>query len=164
MSRRPVLHTLPETETFIQELIMLKVDDLFPEKPNESRTHKHSPKWQRLRRNLINLPRNLRRHRAQRSFENRRRNLERMNTPYPLPRCEGKFRFTRRRDATRSADSYMDEVCMTFDPMVPYYCSHHLKWHTGHDSRFPKERRPEYHAKCVERERIRKRIWKSNGP
>ena len=134
---------------------MPKIDDLFPGEPEQNSTPRHRRKHQRRPQKLIASSRNAKRHRPQRSFGGGYFNLKRRKKSHPLQRCDGKFQFPRKREATRSADSYMEKVCMTIDPMVPYYCSHHGKWHIGHDSRFPQTLRAEYQAECVKRARVR---------
>ena len=134
---------------------MLKMNDLFQEEQYEIRTPKPRRNCPGLRRNVIHAPRDHRRHRPQRNFDAGRRNLGAQNTPYLFSRCERKLKFINQRDAAKSADCYMDGVCMTFDPMVPYHCRIHSKWHIGHDTRFPKERRVAYHEKCASRNRDR---------
>jgi hypothetical protein len=134
---------------------MPKLDNLFPGEPEQNNTPRHPRKHQRRAGKLVASSRNARRHDPQRFFGCEYLNLKRRNKPYHLHRCDGKFQFERKREATRSADSYMDQVCLTIDPMVPYYCSHHGKWHIGHDSRFPQELRAEYQAESVKRARMR---------
>ena len=134
---------------------MHNIDDLFPTNKKETSTPKHRRKRQNSRRKQIASSRNARRHRPQRSFVTGHLNLKHRDKPHPLHRCDEKFQFKRKRDATSSADSYMDRVCMTFDPMAPYHCGHHSQWHIGHDTRFPREGRVAYHEKCVKRKRAR---------
>ena len=135
---------------------MPKINDLFQPDSNETRNSKNRHKRQNKRRKLIASSRSRRKHRSEGSFKKRSTAHRRQNKPYPLNRCDEKIHFEHKRDATKSADSYMERVSITFDPMVPYYCSHHSMWHTGHDTRFPEAQRAGYRAKCVERERIRK--------
>ena len=135
---------------------MPKLDYLLPDEFNEPGKHRKIHQRQNKRRKLIASTRSGRNHRSRGSFKNGMTAHWRGSKSYPIHRCDDKFHFEHKRDATRSADSYMDRIGITIDPMVPYYCRHHSKWHIGHDTRFPKARRAEYQAKCVERERIRK--------
>ena len=135
---------------------MPRIDILFPDEPEQNNTPRHRRKHRRRSRKLIASYRNARRHGPKQLFEGEYFHIKRRNKPYPLHRCDGKLQFERKREATKSADSYMDQVCLTIDPMVPYYCRHHVRWHIGHDSRFPQELRVEYQAKSAKRSRMRK--------
>lgn len=50
-------------------------------------------------------------------------------------KCKNKFRFKIWNDAQRFAESYKDEVTLSFNPMRPYWCDRHELWHIGHDIR-----------------------------
>ena len=50
-------------------------------------------------------------------------------------KCKNKFRFKIWNDAQRFAESYTEEVTLSFNPMRPYWCDKHELWHIGHDIR-----------------------------
>ena len=49
-------------------------------------------------------------------------------------KCRNKYRFKHYQEAFNFAKEYMEQVAMTFYPMVPYWCKRHDLWHIGHDS------------------------------
>jgi len=73
-------------------------------------------------------------------------------------KCDSKKQYVWLRDAIGAADGYMDRIAITRGPMMPYYCSRHSCWHTGHNSRASLETANTYSSHCVARERLRKEI------
>ena len=71
---------------------------------------------------------------------------------------DAKIRYEWLRDAIGAADSYMDRITLTTAPMMPYYCSRHSCWHTGHDRKAATGRALTYSRTCVARERLRREI------
>ena len=54
-------------------------------------------------------------------------------------KCKNKMSFKGYKEALELAEDYMDEVAMTFHPMVPYWCTRHNVWHIGHNSYIKRE-------------------------
>lgn len=50
-------------------------------------------------------------------------------------KCKNKYRFRIWNEAQRFAESYSEEVTLTFNPMRPYWCDKHELWHIGHNIR-----------------------------
>jgi hypothetical protein len=145
---------------------MPQIGTLFPGEPERNNTPRRLRKHHNRSKTQTASTRNVRRQSLQRMSGGERFNLKRNNKRSPHRRCDEKREFNQKRDARSSSDSYMYEICLTFDPMVPYYCSHHSKWHIGHDSRFPQDRRAEYHAECVKRvstQKLGRNFKKRNG-
>jgi len=137
---------------------MLKQDLLLPFESNATWKPKTRHFKQMKQSKRINLVRRYQRNREHgfqgTSFCNSRVHQHSFK-PMSGYKCDRKIDHENRRVAIEYSDSWMYKVCMTFGPMVPYYCGHHSAWHIGHDTKFPRDRRVEYHERCVERAQAR---------
>tara|TARA_Y100000296_G_C5165054_1_gene254065 strand:- start:1497 stop:1820 length:324 start_codon:yes stop_codon:yes gene_type:complete len=50
-------------------------------------------------------------------------------------KCKNKYRFKIWNEAQKFADTYRDDIALSFNPMRPYWCDKHELWHIGHDIR-----------------------------
>ena len=48
-------------------------------------------------------------------------------------KCTQKFKFKTFLEATAFANSYMEDIALTFNPMIAYYCNKHRCYHVGHN-------------------------------
>ena len=48
-------------------------------------------------------------------------------------KCKLKFKFKTFREAKQFAQTYMNDIPLTFYPMTAYYCNKHKSFHVGHD-------------------------------
>ena len=135
---------------------MLKQDQLLPFDSNATWKPKTRHINQSKRRNLTAPYQSNRKQKSDGKLSRNSRVDQQIFKASSRNKCDEKLGHEIKGDAIKSADSYMDRVSMTFSPMVPYYCRHHLIWHTGHDTRFPKALQAKYRIDCCERERIRK--------
>ena len=72
--------------------------------------------------------------------------------------CRYKIGYEDLRQAIAAADSYMDRIAIMRGPMVPYFCSRHSCWHTGHNNKMAGSIASRYSDTCLTRERLRREI------